>query len=168
MTFQILHWNFTNSSGYWFTPQNIENIDFCTFFTGTSQQWSLLKWNCDFWVSWNISDQLHRIHCPKLLYFFRKCTKSSKIRLRGAVPPFNWGAWPTNVNLELIAVVKFDTSDVQTFAWTWTSGAWSNFFKKKFFTLVSKDLRVVEWVALIRFLGGMWHYQSTLDFAFLF
>ena len=29
-------------------------------------------------------------------------------------------------------------------------------------------LRVVEWVALIRFLFGMWHYQSTLDFAFLF
>ena len=29
-------------------------------------------------------------------------------------------------------------------------------------------LRVVEWVALIRFLFGMWHYKSTLDFAFLF
>ena len=30
-------------------------------------------------------------------------------------------------------------------------------------------LMVVEWVALIlRFLFGMWHYKSTLDFAFLF
>ena len=28
------------------------------------------------------------ILCPKLLYFWRKCTKSSKIRPRGAVPPF--------------------------------------------------------------------------------
>ena len=28
------------------------------------------------------------------------------------------------------------------------------------------SLRVVEWVALIRFLFGMRHYQSTLDFAF--
>ena len=33
----ILHWNFTNSSGYWFMAQNMENIDFCTFFTVTSQ-----------------------------------------------------------------------------------------------------------------------------------
>ena len=32
-----------------------------------------------------------------------------------------------------------------------------------------QPLRVVEWVALIRFLFGMQqHYQSTLDFAFLF
>ena len=29
-------------------------------------------------------------------------------------------------------------------------------------------LRVVEWVALIRFLFGMWHYSYTLDYAFLF
>ena len=29
-------------------------------------------------------------------------------------------------------------------------------------------LRVVEWVALIRFLFGMCHYKSALDFAFLF
>ena len=29
-------------------------------------------------------------------------------------------------------------------------------------------LRVVEWVALIRFLFGMCHYLSTLDFTFLF
>ena len=27
-------------------------------------------------------------------------------------------------------------------------------------------LEVVEWVALIRFLFAVWHYQSTLDFAF--
>ena len=39
----ILHWNFTNSSGYWFMAQNMENIDFRTFFTVTSQQWSLPK-----------------------------------------------------------------------------------------------------------------------------
>ena len=30
--------------------QNMENIDFHTFFTVTSQQWSPLKENCDFWV----------------------------------------------------------------------------------------------------------------------
>ena len=29
-----------------------------------------------------------------------------------------------------------------------------------------QELRVVEWVALIRFLFGMCHYSSTLDFAF--
>ena len=29
------------------------------------------------------------------------------------------------------------------------------------------SLRVVEWVTLIRFLFGMWHYQSTIDFAFI-
>ena len=34
---------FHNSSGYWFMAQNMENIDFRTFFTITSQQWSLLK-----------------------------------------------------------------------------------------------------------------------------
>ena len=28
---------FTNSSGYWFMAQNMENIDFGTFFTVTSQ-----------------------------------------------------------------------------------------------------------------------------------
>ena len=28
------------------------------------------------------------------------------------------------------------------------------------------DLRVVEWVALIKFLFGMCHYKSTLDFNF--
>ena len=40
---QLLHWNFTKSSGYWFMVQNIENIDFRTFFAVTSQQWPLLK-----------------------------------------------------------------------------------------------------------------------------
>ena len=84
---QLLHWDFSNSSGYWFMAQNMENIDFRTFFVVTSQQWPLLKYNCDFWVPWNISDQIHRILCPNLLYFVRKCTKSSKIRPRGAVPP---------------------------------------------------------------------------------
>ena len=34
---------FTNSSGYWFMVQNMQNIDFRTFFTITSQQWLLLK-----------------------------------------------------------------------------------------------------------------------------
>ena len=27
-----------------------------------------------FLIPWNISDQIHRILCPKLLYFLRKCT----------------------------------------------------------------------------------------------
>ena len=34
---------FTNSSGYWFLAQSMENFDFRTFITVTSQQWSLLK-----------------------------------------------------------------------------------------------------------------------------
>ena len=66
--------------------QNMEKINFRKFFTVTSQQWSLYWSKTDCWVSWNISDQIHRIRCPKLLYFLRKCTKSSKIRPRGAVP----------------------------------------------------------------------------------
>ena len=33
---------------------------------------------------------------------------------------------------------------------------------------IYQSLRVVEWVALIRFLFGMCHYESTLDFAFYF
>ena len=28
-----MHWNCTYSSGYWFMDQNLENIDFDTFFT---------------------------------------------------------------------------------------------------------------------------------------
>ena len=71
-------------------PQsNMENIDFGTVFTVTLQQWSLLKKNCDFCLPLNISDQIHRILCPKLLYVLRKCTKSSKIRPRGVVPLTN-------------------------------------------------------------------------------
>ena len=34
----------------------------------------------------NISEQIHWILCPKLLYFLRKYTKSSKIRSRCAEP----------------------------------------------------------------------------------
>ena len=69
--------------------QNMENIDFRTCFTLTSQQWSLLKWNCDFLVPWNISEQKHRTLCPKLLYVLRECAKSLKIRPRGTVPPWS-------------------------------------------------------------------------------
>ena len=65
--------------------QNMENIEFCTFFIYLHNN-GLLKQKCDFGVPWNISDQISRICCPKLLYFLRKCTKSSKIRPRGAVP----------------------------------------------------------------------------------
>ena len=64
----------------------MENIDFHASLTITSQSRSLLKWNCGFWVPWNISNQMHWILCPKLLYFMRTYTKSSKIRFRGAVP----------------------------------------------------------------------------------
>ena len=32
------------------------------------------------------SDQIHRMFCPKLLYFLKKCTKSSKIRSRVLYP----------------------------------------------------------------------------------
>ena len=42
--------------------------------------------NCNFWVPWNISNQIHRIFCPKLLYFFEKMHKVLKIRPKGAVP----------------------------------------------------------------------------------
>ena len=74
----LLHWNFTYSSGNWFMAQNMENTDFCTYFIVTSQQWSLLKWNCDFLVPMNISDQIHGILCPKLLNFFEKMHKIFK------------------------------------------------------------------------------------------
>ena len=60
---------------YWFS-----HIFHCNFTTMVSTEV-----NCDFWVPWNISDQIHRILCPKLLYFLRKCTKSSKIRPRPGV-----------------------------------------------------------------------------------
>ena len=51
---------------YWFSHS----------FTVTLQQLSLLN----IWVSWIISGQIRRILCPMLLYFLRKCIKSSKIR----------------------------------------------------------------------------------------
>ena len=41
-----------------------------------------------------------------------------------------------------------------------------NFVVVNLFCFVFTCLRGVEWVALIRFLFGMWHYQSTRDFAF--
>ena len=82
----LLHWNYTNSSGYWFMAQNIESIVFLTFLTVISQHWSLLKGNYDFWLPLNISDQIHRKLCPSLFHFARKCTKSSKLRHRTAVP----------------------------------------------------------------------------------
>ena len=40
---QLPHWYFMTSSGYCFMAHNMENIDFGTFFTVTSQQWSALK-----------------------------------------------------------------------------------------------------------------------------
>ena len=73
--------------------QNMENIDFRTFFTVTSQQWSLLKYYCDFWVPWNISDQIHRILCPKLLllfFFFEKMHKIFKNKAQGCSTPLSW------------------------------------------------------------------------------
>ena len=69
--------------------QNMENIDFRTFFTVTSQQWSLLKQKYDFWVPWNISDQIHRIFYPKLLYFFEKMHKVFKIKAQGCSTPLS-------------------------------------------------------------------------------
>ena len=49
--------------------QNMKNIDFHTLFASTSQPWSQLKQNFDFLVPWNISNQIHWIFCPKMLYF---------------------------------------------------------------------------------------------------
>ena len=45
--------------------QNMENVDFRTIFTITSQHVSHLKENCDFWVPLNISDQIieHFVQC---------------------------------------------------------------------------------------------------------
>ena len=37
------HWDITNESDYWFMDQNMENIDFHSLFTVTSQPWPLLK-----------------------------------------------------------------------------------------------------------------------------
>ena len=60
---------------------------FAHFFTLTSLQWSLLKWNCDFWVPWNISDQIHGILCPKLFLFFEKMRKVFKNKAQGCCTP---------------------------------------------------------------------------------
>ena len=49
--------------------QNMKNIDFRTFFTVTSQQWSLLKENCDF--------------------FFEKMHKVFKNKAQGCCTPVN-------------------------------------------------------------------------------
>ena len=74
----LLLWNFTNSSGYWFMTQNKENIDFSTFF--------LLFFNCYFttmvsnkvklWFfsSFEHFDQIHRI-LSKVALFFKKMHK---------------------------------------------------------------------------------------------
>ena len=56
-------------------------------FTITSKPWSLPKQNSNFLSFFEHSYQIHLILCPKLLYFFRKYTNSSKIRSRGPVPP---------------------------------------------------------------------------------
>ena len=41
----------------------------------------------DFWVPWNISDQIHRILCPKLLYFLEKMHKVFKNKAQGCCTP---------------------------------------------------------------------------------
>ena len=38
-------------------------------FTVTSQPWSLLKWNCELWVPWNISNQICWILCSNFFFF---------------------------------------------------------------------------------------------------
>ena len=85
----LLHWNFTSLSGYWFMDQKLKKNDFNTLFTVTLQPWCLVKSNCDLRVFWNISNQIHWILCPRLLYILRRHTKSLKIRSMGAVIIYN-------------------------------------------------------------------------------
>ena len=81
---------FTNPSGHWFMDQNIVNIDFHTLFISVTSQLTTMvstEDNTKFWVPWNISNQVHGILCPKLLYFFEKIHKLFKNKVRDAVSP---------------------------------------------------------------------------------
>ena len=65
------------------------NIDFHTFLLQLQNQ--ILYWNktdkTDFWVPWNISNQIHLIQCPKLLYRFEKIHKVFKSKVLGCSTP---------------------------------------------------------------------------------
>ena len=69
--------------------QNMKKVEFHTFFTVTSQQWYLLRQNWDFWVPWDIPDQIDRICCPKFLYFFEKMHKVFKNKAQGCCTPLS-------------------------------------------------------------------------------
>ena len=62
----ILHWIFTYSSGYWFMAQNMENIDFRTFFTVTPQQ-------CLYWSKTVIFEFLGTYLTRSIGYLVRSC-----------------------------------------------------------------------------------------------
>ena len=68
-------------------------------FTVTSQQWSLLKYNCDLWVLWNISRHISGILWPKLLYLH----KVSKNKAQGYCTPLKWVIkWESILKLGII------------------------------------------------------------------
>ena len=69
--------------------QNMENIDFRTFFAVTSQQWPLMKRNCDFWVLWNISDQIQKDTLSKFGLFFQKMYKVLKNKAQRCSTPLS-------------------------------------------------------------------------------
>ena len=78
--------------------QNLENIDFCTFFCCNFTKWSLLKKNCAFWDPLNISDHIYTILCPKLLYFFKKMYKGFKNKAQGCSTPLS--SWPIKTKIK--------------------------------------------------------------------
>ena len=84
----------------------MEIIDFRTFFTVTSQQFSLLKLNCYFGVPLNISDQIHMISCPKLLYFLEKLQKVFKNKTQGCCTPLSKFYLQTATRIAMLLIFR--------------------------------------------------------------
>ena len=83
----LLHRNFTNSSGYWFIGQNMQNIDFHTLFTVTSQQWLYWSNTVIFYFPGTYTIRSILNFVQSCFIFLKKYKKSSKIRSKGAIPP---------------------------------------------------------------------------------
>ena len=71
------------SSSYW-TPQfHISAIKGL----GLLHPRPILELFVHFWVPWNISNEIHWIFCPNLLYFFRKYTVFKNNKVQGIITP---------------------------------------------------------------------------------
>ena len=69
--------------------QNMENIDFHTFFTVTSQQWSLLEENCDFLSSFEHFWPDPQDTLSKVALSFKKMYKVLKHKAQECSTPLN-------------------------------------------------------------------------------